>query len=209
MKTTVSLLTAALLITGASSAFAASTDLTVKGLITPSACTPNLANGGVVDYAKISASDLNQITDTPIGTQTLQVTVNCDASALFAISAIDNRIGTASTAANVYFGLGLINETEKLGGYSLRFQDPIAESPVNTLHSQDDGATWSRSKAGLFAPGYWMGFGSETAGGWAPDALQNLTANLVVDAFIARTDSLTLTDEVKLDGSVTLQIEYL
>lgn len=207
MKTIVSILTATLLITGASSAFAASTDLTVKGLITPSACAPNLANGGIVDYAKVSARDLNQTTTTPLGPQTLQLTVNCDASALFAISAIDNRNGTSM--GDVYFGLGLINETEKLGGYTLRLQDPVTDAPVSTLYSTDNGTTWSRSGAGLFAPGYWMGFGNETAGAWAPDALQNLTTNLVVEASIARADSLTLTDEAKLDGSATLQIEYL
>ncbi|WP_330220783.1 DUF1120 domain-containing protein [Pseudomonas frederiksbergensis] len=44
---------------------ASSTDLTVTGTITPSACTPSLSGNGVVDYGKISARDLNQDTSTP------------------------------------------------------------------------------------------------------------------------------------------------
>ena len=40
---------------------ASSTDLTVKGLITPSACTPALSNAGAVDFGKLSAKDLNQM----------------------------------------------------------------------------------------------------------------------------------------------------
>lgn len=52
MNKHLSLLTAALLPTGVSSAFAASsTDLTVTGLITPGACAPALSKGGVVEVA--------------------------------------------------------------------------------------------------------------------------------------------------------------
>ena len=40
-------------------AHAASTvELTVKGLITPMACTPLLSGGGLVDFGKISRNDL-------------------------------------------------------------------------------------------------------------------------------------------------------
>ncbi|WP_122802093.1 DUF1120 domain-containing protein, partial [Pseudomonas viridiflava] len=43
----------ALLITGTAPAFAASTvDLTVKGIITPNACTPGLSSGGIIDHGK-------------------------------------------------------------------------------------------------------------------------------------------------------------
>lgn len=49
MNKTLNSLLGAMLLTGSASAFAASSvDLAVTGLITPSACTPTLANGGVV-----------------------------------------------------------------------------------------------------------------------------------------------------------------
>ncbi|QAY88159.1 DUF1120 domain-containing protein [Pseudomonas arsenicoxydans] len=210
MNTHLSLLTAAVLLTGASSAFAASsTDLTVTGTITPVACTPSLAKSGIVDYAKISVKDLNLTTATNLGAETIQLTLNCDESARFAIRTIDNRENTSAPSSDINYGLGLINGTEKLGYYNLRLQNPVADVPVTTLQSNDKGATWGLSGAGLVRQSQWMGFGNQTAGVWAPDALQNLSLDVWVNAFIARADSLTLTDEVKLDGSATLQIEYL
>ncbi|SEE91789.1 DUF1120 domain-containing protein [Pseudomonas migulae] len=205
-----SLLTAALLLTGASSAFAASqTDLTVTGTITPVACTPSLANSGIVNYTKISVKDLNLTTATDLGPETIQLTLNCNESARFAIRTIDNQENASAPSSDITFGLGLINGTEKLGYYNLRLQNPVADVPVTRLESNDKGATWRVSGGGLVRKTQWMGFGNQTAGVWAPDALKNLSLDVWVNAFIARADSLTLTDEVKLNGAATLQIEYL
>ena len=119
MNKHLSLLTAALLLTGASSAFAASsTDLTVTGIITPVACTPSLANGGVVDYGKRSAKDLQS--DRPHSTwsgRSLQLTVNCDASTQFALKHLITGRHRKRLAPMRIFGLGLINTNEKLGFY--------------------------------------------------------------------------------------------
>lgn len=69
MKTPVSLLSSALLLAMTSSVFAASSvDLSVKGLITPSACTPSLP--GDVDFGKIAAKDLNIDTSTALERKT-------------------------------------------------------------------------------------------------------------------------------------------
>jgi hypothetical protein len=43
----------------------------------------------------------------------------------------------------------------------------------------------------------------------APIAMKDLSLELRVRTGIAPTNSLTLTDEVTLDGSATLQIKYL
>jgi type 1 fimbria pilin len=210
MNKHLSLLTAALLLTGASSAFAASsTDLTVTGLITPASCTPSLVDGGVVDYGKLSAKDLNPTASTPLDEKTIRLTVNCDASTPFAISTIDNRKETPIPSSNINFGLGEINGTEKLGYYNLRLVNPVADVPVTTLQSRDNGGTWESMAVGLVRQGNLMGFGNQTGGVWAPDHLQNLSLDVSVKAYIARADSLTLTDEVKLDGSATFQIKYL
>jgi type 1 fimbria pilin len=207
MNKHLSLLTAALLLTGASSAFAASqTDLTVTGTITPVACEPTLANGGVVNYGKISVQDLRETEHTPLGIETIQLTVSCDASAQFAISTIDNQPNTNVTGQ---FGLGLINGNEKLGGYNLGFRNPVADQSVVALVSSD-GEKWFRhlDDEGIIK-NQWIAFGNRTGSVWAPDFLQAVTTDIWVYAYIARADSLTLTDEVKLDGKVTLQIEYL
>lgn len=213
MNKRISLLTAAVLLTGASSAFAASsTDLTVTGIITPTACTPSLANGGVVDYGKRSAKDLNPTAHTPLGVETIQLTVNCDASTTFALKTSDNREGTASTggSASGNFGLGLINTNEKLGRYQMAFMNPVADIPVTALYSRDKGNTWNQllDDEGITAA-LLIAFGNRTDSVWTPDFVQNVTVDIAVHTQIAPANSLTLTDEVKLDGSATLQIEYL
>lgn len=209
MNKHLSLLTTALLLTGASSAFAASsTDLTVTGTITPVACEPILANGGVVDYGKISAKDLNETTHTVLGVETIQLTVNCSASAQFAISTLDNRLNTASMANGM--GLGLINGTEKLGFYQLGFKNPVAAVPVSAMYSHNEGATWSRFDDDVsMLPNDWIGFGNRVSGAWTPEFVENVTVDMWLHTAIAPTNSLTLTDEVRLDGNATLQIKYL
>ena len=199
----------ALLLASTSSTFAASrTDLTVTGLITPTACEPTLTDGGIVDYAKIPVKDLNTSGPTLLETKTLQLTVSCNGPASFAISALDNRANTSHYDSALHYGLGKINETEKLGGYSMELRDLVADVPVTPLNSRDEGATWTVGD-GLFDKRDWKGFGTRTGGNWAPVALQSLAANLFVTAYIAPIDGLTLTNEVKLDGAATLQIEYL
>ncbi|MHC8288597.1 DUF1120 domain-containing protein [Pseudomonas sp. XS1P51] len=211
MNKRLSLLTAALLLAGTSSAVAASeTDLTVTGTITPAACEPILANGGVIDFGKIRVKDLKETTHTRIGNEIIQLTVNCNASALFAISSRDNREGSASTTGANYFGLGKINGNEKLGRYQMSIKNPVADVPVGVLFSDNEGVSW-RPLHEFFAKNLndWIGFGDLTGSVFKPDFVRHVSVDITIYTDIAPTNSLTLIDEVKLDGSATLQIEYL
>lgn len=209
MNKRISLLTAALLLTGASSVFAASsTDLTVTGSITPGACTPNLANGGVVDFQQTPAKDLNQTSWTFLGRPSLQLNVACDAEQTFALQLKDNR-PNSSFQTHLY-GLGIINGNEKLGGFDLGFSGAVSENgSVDVLISADRGNTWHPSAVGKHAPGTWAAFGDSSTGTLLPLPIKNLTVDMEVGAIIARADSLTLTDEVPLDGAATLEVIYL
>ncbi|MBJ2284315.1 DUF1120 domain-containing protein [Pseudomonas sp. MF6755] len=207
MNTVLKSLTAATLLLGSAHVLAASSvDLTVKGLITPSACTPTLSNGGAVDYGKISAKDLKVDQQTFLDSQTVQFTVTCDAATLMAMEAKDNREGSDANNDEMEFGLGLINGTEKLGGMELRMLNPVADSvPVATIGSYDGGVTWGTERNlmrnNLIAPA--------VAGVNTPIPVQLWTADLNVMPFIAKTSGLTLTNEVAIDGSVTLTVRYL
>ena len=207
MKDSLAALVGALLITHGTLALAASAvDLSVKGAITPSACTPSLSEGGVVDYGKISAKDLKVDQQTFLDSQTVQFTVTCDAATLMAMEAKDNREGSDANNDEMEFGLGLINGTEKLGGMELRLLNPVADSvPVATIGSYDGGVTWGTERNlmrnNLIAPA--------VAGVNTPIPVQLWTADLNVMPFIAKTSGLTLTNEVAIDGSVTLTVRYL
>ncbi|WP_433736992.1 DUF1120 domain-containing protein [Pseudomonas putida] len=207
MKRTLNILLGAMLLAGSASAFAASSvDLTVTGVITPSACTPGLSNGGVVDYGKISAKDLNADKSTLLKAKTVQFMLTCDAATLAAIEAKDNRDGSSFSNDPSKFGLGLINGNEKLGAMSLWLTTPIADgATVRTIISEDGGSTWYAS-TDLATNSIISVADTSTL---TPIPFQTWTSDLRIASHIAPTNQLTLTNEVSIDGSVTLTVRYL
>ncbi|PQZ95488.1 MULTISPECIES: DUF1120 domain-containing protein [Pseudomonas] len=199
-------LATALLVTGAQALAASSVDLTVKGLITPSACTPVLSNGGSVEYGKISAKDLLPDRPTPLAEQTVQLAVSCDAATLMALDADDNRAGSNYGDDTMEFGLGLINGTEKLGAMTVKMISPIADGvAVRTIGSVDGGTTWFYERN--LMPDNLISVADPAVD--APIPVQALAADLVVHPSIAPTSQLTLTNEAAIDGSVTVTVRYL
>ncbi|MBT9299650.1 MULTISPECIES: DUF1120 domain-containing protein [Pseudomonas] len=207
MNKSLTLACTALLLASTAPAFAASSvDLTVKGLITPSACTPNLP--GTVDFGKISAKDLNQDSQTQLEAKNLQLTVSCEASTLFAINPVDNRIGTSTR--NGAYGLGLINGTEKLGRYFISVRNPVTDIPSIMLTMHAEGRWSELFEDDAVEPNNLFAFGNlDSESGWAPHPLQNAAVEIVLNTAIAPAKDLTLTNEVALDGSATLEVKYL
>lgn len=198
-------LSTAALVNVAPYALASSTDLTVTGVITPAACTPSLSNGGVVDNGKISAKDLNPTTSTMIGRHPLKLTVACDAPIQFALNPIDNRAGTG--ASRTWFGLGLTDAGEKLGFVVVGVSNALADGvTAQVIDSEDNGKTWERTT--VSSPGYILSTASTTDHS-TPIRVKDLTMDFEVRTSIAPANSLTLTDEVVMDGSVTYEMKYL
>ncbi|MFS2070312.1 DUF1120 domain-containing protein [Pseudomonas sp. CT11-2] len=174
---------------------ASSTDLTVTGIITPKACAPSLSDGGMVDVGKVQATDLLPTQYTRVGSHPMQLTVACDASTLFALNGIDNKAGTSSS--NQYFGLGLTSNNEKIGYFTPSIQSALADGqPVHSIRSIDNGASWTRFyqilKDNLTS--------TSAVGTLIPISVKDLTMELTIYTFIARADSLTLADDVAIDG---------
>lgn len=204
---TLNALFATLLISGTGTALAASSvDLTVRGLITPSACEPTLTGGGNVEIGKISAKDLKVDETTQLADHALQLTVTCDAATLMAIEPKDNRAGSASEVDDAAFGLGLVNGNEKLGYFAMVVESAVADgADVGPIASRDGGLTWTRLMF-LINNGITSVANSTTI---APVPVQVLVADLTIMPFIAPASSLTLTEEVPIDGSTTLTVKYL
>nr|WP_218166955.1 DUF1120 domain-containing protein [Pseudomonas tolaasii] len=198
-------LIATLILASTGHAFAASsTDLTVRGLITPSACTPSLGNGGVHDLGKIASKDLNAETYTRLEKHTMQFEVTCEAPTLLALENKDNRAGSEFDEGGG-FGLGMINGNEKLGVLAATLASSMADGvTVRTINAWMDGA-W---EAGNFVlPGYLISVANNTT--LAPIPVQHWTADLILAPIIAATNTLTLDNEAIIDGSVTLTVRYL
>ncbi len=204
MKKYFAALTTTALISAAPFALAASfTDLTVTGLITPVACTPTFSDGGVIDLGKISSSDLKQTSNTQVGSHPIQLVVNCDAATKFALNPIDNQDGTS---IGDWFGLGLTPANEQLGFFFPKVvQVKDGATALDAIKSNDGGATWV--KATDAEAGYLLSVAA--AGGTAPIDAKDVTFDFEVDTYIARADSLTLDNEVTIDGSATFEVKYL
>lgn len=199
-------LLAPLLLASAPSALAASsTDLSVTGLITPKSCTPILSSGGIVHHGKVTVKDLNPDQPTQLETGTLYLYVNCEGATMFTLTTIDNREGSSAIDPH-HHGLGVINDDQHLGSLAFGLFDAIADSnPVKTIMSSNDGASWRVSPylghAGLTA------FAMPTDLG-TPIAIKDLHTRLSAVTTIVRANDLTLTDEVPIDGHVTVQLNY-
>ncbi|RKS18652.1 uncharacterized protein DUF1120 [Pseudomonas sp. WPR_5_2] len=207
MNRRLSLLTAALLLTGTSSTFAASsTDLTVTGTITPSACAPTLSDGGIVDHGKLTAKDLDPLLPTRLPAGEMQLQVHCEGATFFTLTTVDNRAGT-SAINPAFHGLGVVNDDQKLGSVAFGVFEPQADSvPVLTIMSRDGGASW--------APSSYLGHAGLTSFAApgdprTPIAIKDLNARLRAFTIIAPASDLTLLDELPIDGHATMQLKYL
>lgn len=204
---------AALLIASPWQAFAASSiELTVKGVITPSACTPTLSSNGKVDHGKLSAKDLNPTAPTRLPSARLQLNVNCGAArTLFALRGIDNRLGSSMDGQGPGgYGLGLINNLQKIGIFWISLRNPVADEvavePIESL----DGVSWSAIDDVAWMSEKLAGFGDGSTGqNRKPIPIQNVDTELWVDTVIAAADNLDLGNEVEIDGSATIEVKYL
>ncbi|HEC53920.1 MAG TPA: DUF1120 domain-containing protein [Gammaproteobacteria bacterium] len=214
MKHMLSLMTMAIALAGGGQAMAASSvDLSIKGSITPAACTPTLSNGGVVMHGKISYSDLNRYGATKLPTATIALSVNCTALTLFAIKPTDNREGSSSEwpGGPSSFGLGFVNGDAKVGFYSLKMNNSKADGVLQTVIESVDGETWfdALDNAQMWQPNWMRSFKDSAGSGITPVPVQIMSADILVDTTINDKALLPVTQEIPIDGSATLDVVYL
>ncbi|AZP69493.1 DUF1120 domain-containing protein [Pseudomonas poae] len=203
------LVLASLMLTATHAAMAASSvDLTVTGLITPSACTPSMSGGTTVDFGKISAKDLNAdpLQPTQLETRSKPIVITCEAATLVAFQGTDNRAGSDYGGNGRQYGLGFVNGTEKLGDYILSLKNITADGVAGrAINSANNGSTWQLSTA--MRPNYLISVADSTA--VAPIPVTVLTGDLELDTYISPTSELTMGSELTMDGSATLTVRYL
>ncbi|MCU1760538.1 DUF1120 domain-containing protein [Pseudomonas sp. 14P_8.1_Bac3] len=210
------LLVTTLLISATPSALAASTvDLTVKGTITPIACTPGLSNNGLVDYGKISYKDLSADKRTQLHDKHLDFTIQCNGPARFALMMRDNRDGSAIVNSEIFYGLNHDNSGNKIGLYSLNF-DPTQTvvddlSQVFRTDSTTGGVAWSSSNSRPIPIGArsYLGFTDVAGSSAGPIFIQNLSSRVTVETVISPTSELDVSTDIQLDGSATLDVIYI
>lgn len=214
MKQSLKIIAASIALGAASSALAASSvDLSVKGVITPSACTPSLAGGGVVDYGKISIKDLELSGGTQLPTLSVQLGVTCEAATLFALKSRDNRPGTVNDPSSEvsFFGLGLMENGKKMGRYYMQMNNTLADNaPVAVIESVT-GDTWLATVEGsqVWQPQWMRAFDTTPGGELMPSAIRSLRTDILVTANVTTAYNMPAGQEVPMDGSATFDIVYL
>lgn len=211
MKNPLLVLSAFWLAAGGVPAHAASiVDLNINGMITPSACAPSLSNGGVYDLGKIAAKSLNVDQPTSLASHTLQLGLTCEAPTLIAVQPWDNRSGSHfDSDSPLKFGLGLVNGNEKVGSMSLNMQAIVADgTEMRPIGSVGSTAEWSPTPvmSATFRTSFTNNWSTPSL---APTPIQRLTTDVLIAPRIAPANTLTLTREVPIDGSVTLELNYL
>ncbi len=205
-----------LLLTGAQHSLAASTvDLSVKGVVIPTACTPLLSSGGLIDYGKISQQDLNLDKGTRLPVKHLQVSVGCNGPSRFALRMRDNRDGSAMVNSEIYYGLGLDNSGNRIGLYSLTF-DPrqtVVDSSalIYGTESTTGGLAWRTANLNPIDIGAnsYLGFTDTDGSTTGPSAIQELISTVKIEAVINAKQNLDLSTDILLDGSATMEVVYL
>lgn len=209
MKDSLAALAGALLIAYGTVAMAASSvQLSVKGSITPSACPPSLSNGGLVDYSKISAQDLNPTGVTELPKSLFKLAVNCEGSSLFGLNAQDNRSTIAGPGA--FFILGRISPTNWVGSYFLSMENVVTDDPAaHPIYSLDNGSNWLYSPEHPVPANTLNAFGNQSSGTRGPVPLTGVALDLVVQPYIYPKSLIPAGETIPLDGSATFELRYL
>lgn len=195
----------------APNAIAQSADLTITGKILPGACVVDLGNGGIADFGDIRANALETDTSTMLDAVDLTISVTCDSGARFALQGVDNTDDTSYVAFR--YGLGRTAEDEKIGSATIGLKGISIDSKNGyATTSYDGGASWSNSVTGNPAPiptDGMVGFAAEQGVTTGPTDIEALQGTLEVKAFIAPTSGMTITSDVPINGSATINLMYL
>ncbi|WP_050478103.1 DUF1120 domain-containing protein [Herbaspirillum rhizosphaerae] len=200
---------------------ATTTELKVTGVIRPAACTPSFTGGGTVDYGVIPPTSLSATAPTVLAEKSVPFSVTCDAATKVAVRAIDNRSASVAPGVlaaagagfvdNYAYGLGTVGG-KKVGAYKIRMPQGSFTADGTTpdlIYDLLNDNTWKRSGGGnLYSNGTGR-LSFATAGTIVPSAYKTMTGTIAVQAVIDKTSNLDLTGDVPLDGSATIEVQYL
>ncbi|WP_336284891.1 DUF1120 domain-containing protein [Citrobacter arsenatis] len=220
-------LLAVMLAACATTAFAEPTAvLKVKGVLTNSACTPELSNSGVVDYGTIHLSELSDSAVNQLGQKTIDLTITCDAETKVSWNLVDDRVdsragvtvanGSATNGsisdANQTYGVGKTADDVAIGNYSLfvKVSNVVADGKsADTIYMLGNNNVWSATADGITEGQNNRDITVAASGSLEPVGFTTATFPLVTSLAIQDTKTLAITDDTDLNGQVTISLRYL
>lgn len=211
-----------------------SSDLTVGGMITPGgSCVPLLTWNGVVSYGDIGSNTLSQTEYNVLAQKVLDMSITCNMPTRVALNISAGRSGTlvggaevngfgiavlpiaGGGADNKATGIGLDGSGNKIGGMAINIKSGVTtidgSKDVDILEGGSTAYTLKSNQRTLspiqssVAPGFSWG----ATGSVVPLAFKFMTTVLDIQAYLNKGSELDLTKEIKLNGLVTLELNYL
>ncbi|MCR4465548.1 DUF1120 domain-containing protein [Burkholderia sp. SCN-KJ] len=185
---------------------ASAADLSVSGQIrADSACSIALGNGGVVDLGTISSRNLQEADETNFNSN-MPFGVHCQAPTKVAFRLLDNRAGTSSY--HNMFGLGA-SGGKNVGAVVLALDEIFGDGAKLThLAHWKGGSGWGEGWGDIKAEDVLLSSWAEP-GQSSPQAYQNIDSSLRFYTRIAPAKDLDLSQEIAIDGSITMELVYL
>ena len=201
--------------------------LQVQGKLTAASCTPELSNGGVIDYGYIHLSALSATEANPLGFKDIDLTINCTAPTKVAWTTADNetdsqpsptvnvRMPTGSMVSTPTFqayGVGKTDDGVAIGNYVIFMgQSPTYDGNVGSViyHHPDWGpGRWVAGPPSLRNDGYAL-MTVASSGALEPIAFSRAVFKLFTSLSIKDTASLNIKDDTELKGQATITLHYL
>lgn len=207
------------------SAFAAETAvMKVQGTLTNSACTPELSNGGVVDYGIIRLGELSATEVNQLGQKNIDLTINCTVETRVGWSMMDDQSSTSAginiknatpeggdiDLAYYQFGVGKTVGDVKIGNYGVFVKDRTSVLDgvnMTTIGRMVSDTTWGTTP-GPRSDAYNI-VTAANPGTLEPVAFKTAVFPLVTSLAIQGTDTLAITDDTAIAGQATISLVYL
>lgn len=216
----------------------ASIVMKVKGKMNHASCTPELSNGGSIDFGTIALDQLSPNVVNQMGQKDMSLTINCPAATRVAWSIADNKEdsnaandltssqfyirdgadnGNDVWGAGTTYGVGFTSVGEKIGAYAIatRVNDITANGvPAQAIYApaftnSKGEYMWRNLTTGLIANGNAEIMTATSPGKTTPLAITNVVFPFKVSLAVVNTDRLTTTEETQLSGETTITLVYL
>lgn len=215
-----SLLTAAM--TAPFQSFAVSTDLKITGEIRNTVCDITLSNSSI-DFGDISLQSISHTAGLALPKKEVPMTITCPSPTYIATHLTDNRHGTlyngsipgAIGNSESRMGLNLDQTGKPIGFWAIDWVGGLQSPKVNgengtVMFSYGTTSTSGWSNATINIMQFYMySFKKTSESGSVPSPIENLTATLGINAYIAPRDDLDTQSSFNLDGSATIEVRYL
>ena len=188
-------------------------NLNIGGQGLPRSCQLTLGDGGIADYGTIPAASLVRGQYTALASKLVTLRISCPGQTTVGLSVADNRADSLIAElgeARYNFGLGKTGDAN-VGGYSLYLEQSGVTTdlqPANQIFSNNGRESWEKTGTG-------GQLGKDRLFAWArpnttvPAPFATINGSILIIPRLNKPELLPLSQQIPLDGSVTVEIQYL